>query len=251
MTKKTTATQPKWEIKERIYILKDITPVNFILRSKHNRRKPLQYFDGAVSRSLRYATNQTTLFEDEQRGDVTLEPIVFQDGKLIVPKENTMLQQLLSIYHPDLGKVYEEFDPNRRAEVEIASEEEKLDAQNLVREMDIEDLEAIARVALDGNISEMTSKEIKRDMLVYARKNPKEVMDLANDENIKLRNLAVRAVESGIIFIKDDQRTVCWNNKDKDKIVTIPYGENVYSALGAYFKTDEGLDVMQGIANKI
>ena len=76
-------------------------------------------------------------------------------------------------------------------------------------------------------------------------------MDLANDENIKLRNLAVRAVESGIIFIKDDQRTVCWNNKDKDKIVTIPYGENVYSALGAYFKTDEGLDVMQGIANKI
>ena len=161
MTKKTTATQPKWEIKERIYILKDITPVNFILRSKHNRRKPLQYFDGAVSRSLRYATNQTTLFEDEQRGDVTLEPIVFQDGKLIVPKENTMLQQLLSIYHPDLGKVYEEFDPNRRAEVEIASEEEKLDAQNLVREMDIEDLEAIARVALDGNVSEMTSKEIK------------------------------------------------------------------------------------------
>ena len=252
MTKKTTATQPKWEIKERIYILKGgATPVNFILRSKHHRNKPLQYFDGVMSRSLRYATNQTSLFEDEQYGDVTLDAIIFRDGKLIVPRENTMLQQLLSIYHPDLGKVYEEFDPNKKAEIEIASEEEKLDAQNLVRDMDIEDLEAIARVALDGNISDMTSKEIKRDMLVHARRNPKEIMDLANDENIKLRNLAVRAVESGIIFIKDDQRTVCWNNKDKEKIVTIPYGENVYSALGAYFKTDEGLDVMQGIANKI
>jgi len=88
-------------------------------------------------------------------------------------------------------------------------------------------------------------------MLVYARKNPAEVMDLAQDENIKLRNLAVRAVEMGVIFIKDDNRTVCWNNKTKDKIVTVPYGENVYSALAAFFKTDDGLDVLQGITNKL
>jgi hypothetical protein len=162
-----------------------------------------------------------------------------------------LLQQFLSLYHPDLNKEYEEFDPNKLAEAEIASEEEKLDAQNLVREMDIEDLEAIARVALDGSISDMTSKELRRDMLVYARKNPAEVMDLAQDENIKLRNLAVRAVEMGVIFIKDDNRTVCWNNKAKDKIVTVPYGENVYSALAAFFKTDDGLDVLQGITNKL
>jgi hypothetical protein len=97
----------------------------------------------------------------------------------------------------------------------------------------------------------MTSKELRRDMLVYARKNPAEVMDLAQDENIKLRNLAVRAVEMGVIFIKDDNRTVCWSNKAKDKIVTVPYGENVYSALAAYFKTDDGLDVLQGITNKL
>ena len=252
MPKKSTVTQPKWDVKDRIYILKGgKTPVNFLLRSRHHQNKPLQYFDGSVNRSLRYATNQTSIFEDEQYGDVTLQAIVFRDGKIIVRKENTVLQKLLSIYHPDLGIIYEEFDPNKKAEIEIASEEEKLDAQNLVREMDIEELEAVARVALDGNVSEMTSKEIKRDMLVYARRSPKEVTNLANDENIKLRNLAVRAVESGVIFIKDDQRTVCWNNKNKDKIVTVPYGENVYSALAAYFKTDEGLDVMQGIANKI
>tara|TARA_S200002703_G_scaffold152926_1_gene153883 strand:- start:1037 stop:1795 length:759 start_codon:yes stop_codon:yes gene_type:complete len=252
MAKKTTATQPKWEVKDRIYILnKSRTPVNYILRSRHHLNKPLQYFDGTITRSLRYASNQISVFEDEQYGDVTLPAIIFRDGKLIVPKEQVLLQQFLSIYHPDLNKEYEEFDPNKLAEAEIASEEEKLDAQNLVREMDIEDLEAIARVALDGSISDMTSKELRRDMLVYARKNPQEVMDLAQDENIKLRNLAVRAVEMGVIFIKDDNRTVCWNNKTKDKIVTVPYGENVYSALAAYFKTDDGLDVLQGITNKL
>lgn len=252
MAKKNTATQPKWEVKDRVYILKgNRTPVNLILRSRHHLNKPLQYFDGTMTRSLRFASNQTSVFEDEQYGDVTLPAIIFKDGKLVVPKEQVLLQQFLSLYHPDLNKEYEEFDPNKLAEEEIASEEEKLDAQNLVREMDIEDLEAIARVALDGSISDMTSKELRRDMLVYARKNPAEVMDLAQDENIKLRNLAVRAVETGVIFIKDDNRTVCWNNKAKDKIVTVPYGENVYSALAAYFKTDDGLDVLQGITNKL
>jgi len=252
MAKSKTATQPQWEVKDRVYILKgNRTPVNFILRSRHHLNKPLQYFDGTMTRSLRFASNQTSVFEDEQYGDVTLPAIIFKDGKLVVPKEQVLLQQFLSLYHPDLNKEYEEFDPNKLAEAEIASEEEKLDAQNLVREMDIEDLEAIARVALDGSISEMTSKELRRDMLVYARKNPAEVMDLAEDENIKLRNVAVRAVEMGVIFIKDDNRTVCWNNKTKDKIVTVPFGENVYSALGSYFKTDDGLDVLQGITNKL
>jgi hypothetical protein len=252
MAKKTTATQPQWEVRDRIYILAgNRTPVNFILRSRHSLNKPLQYFDGATSRSLRFASNQTSVFEDEQYGDVTLPAIIFRDGKLVVPKEQVMLQQFLSIYHPDNGKVFSEFDPNKSAQEEIASEELKLDAQNVVRDMDIEHLEAIARVVLEGRISDMTSKEIRRDMLLYARKNPQEVMDLADDENIKLRNLAVRAVEMGVIFIKDDNRTVCWNNKEKDKIVTIPFGENVYSALAAFFKTDDGLDVLQGITNKL
>jgi hypothetical protein len=252
MAKKNTTTQSGWEVKDRVYILSgNRTPVNFILRSRHSLNKPLQYFDGQITRSLRFASNQTSVFEDEQFGDVTLPAIIFKDGKLIVPREQVLLQQFLSLFHPDRGKVYEEFDPNAKAELEIASEEEKLDAQNLVREMDIEDLEAIARVALGSGVSNMSSKEMKRDMLIYARNNPKEVTDLAQDENIKLRNLAVRAVEMGVLFIKDDNRTVCWNNKTKDKIVTVPYGENVYSALAGFFKTDDGLDILQGITNKM
>jgi hypothetical protein len=183
MAKKTTATQPQWEVKDRVYILRGSrTPINYILRSKHHVNKPLQYFDGKITRSLRFASNQTSVFEDEQYGDVTLPAIIFRDGKLVLPKEQVLLQQFLSIYHPDLNKEYEEFDPNKIAEQEIASEEEKLDAQNIVRDMDIEDLEAIARVALDGrSVSDMSSKEMRRDMLIYARRNPQEVMSLSND----------------------------------------------------------------------
>lgn len=245
------ATQ-SWEIRDRIYLLKGgATPVNYILRSRHHINKPLQYFDGTMSRSLRYASNQVSLFEDEQNGDVTLPAIIFKDGKLIVPKENTLLQQFLSIYHPDLDKVYFEFDSNKEAAQEVENVELELEAMNLAKEMDIADLEAIARVVLSGRVSDMASNEIRRDMLIFARQDPEEFIQLTKDENINLRNAAVRAVEMGIITIGDDQRTVSWGGKKKGKIITVPYGENVYSALAVYFKTDEGLDVLQAITNQL
>ena len=241
-----------WELRDRIYVLKGgATPVNYILRSRHHINKPLQYFDGTMSRSLRYASNQTTIFEDEQMGDVTLPAIIFKDGKLIVPKENTLLQQFLSLYHPDRDKVYFEFDANKSAKEEVQNVELELEAMTLAKDMDIENLEAIARVAIDGNVSEMASNEIRRDMLIYARNNPEEFIELTNDENITLRNAAVRAVEMGVIKIGDDQRTVSWVKGKKGKIITVPYGENVYSALAVYFKTDEGLDVLQKITNQL
>jgi len=248
-TRKKTQT---WEIRDRIYVLKGgATPVNYILRSRHHINKPLQYFDGTMSRSLRYASNQTSLFEDEQIGDVTLPAIIFKDGKLIVPKENTLLQQLLSLYHPDRDKVYFEFNANETAKEEVQNVELELQAMNIAKDMDIENLEAIARVAIDGNVSEMASNEIRRDMLIFARNNPEQFIELTNDENISLRNAAVRAVEMGIINIGDDQRTVSWTKGKKGKIITVPYGENVYSALAVYFKTDEGLDVLQKITNQL
>ena len=245
-------TPPSWEIRDRVYVLNGgMTPVNYILRSRHHLNKPLQYFDGSINRSLRYASNQTSIFEDEQMGDVTLPAIIFKDGKLIVPKENVLLQQFLSLYHPDKEKIYKEFDANKEAETEIKTVEEELEAMNLAKDMPIEDLEAIARAVLHSKVSTMASNEIRRDMLIYARQNPDKFIDLANDENINLRNVAIRAVEMGVIALKEDQRTVYWNNKTKEKIITVPYGENAYSALAAFFKTDEGLDVLQSINNSL
>jgi len=33
--------------------------------------------------------------------------------------------------------------------------------------------------------------------------------------------------------------------------MTAPFGENVYTSLAKFFKTDEGIEVMQGIINKL
>jgi len=250
-TKKTPATQ-EWEVKDRVYVLKNgSTPVNFILRSRHSNNKPLQFFDGRMQRAMRYATNQSSVFIDEQMGDATLPAIVFENGKLFVSKENVLLQEFLSKYHPDNGKVFIEFDASKIADDEVKNIDLELDAMVLCREMEIEDLEAVARVVLRSRVTDMSSKEIRRDMLNYARKNPTEFINIANDENIKLRNIAIRSVEMGVLRVQDDNVTVCWNDKKKQKVLVAPYGENVYSALAKFFKTDEGLDVMQAIVNKL
>jgi hypothetical protein len=239
------------ELKQRIYTLVGgITPVNFILRSRHTSNKPLQYFDGKLNRSLRYASNQSSIFEDEQVGDVTLPAIVFNDGKLVTRPEDTILQEFLS-KHPDNGKLFVEFDPAGKAEIELETIEREIEAMTLARSMEIEDLEAVARVVLKSKVNDMSSKEIKRDMLLFAKSKPETFLNLANDENIKLRNLAIRAVEMGVLRVAPDNATVTWAKGKKEKVVTVPFGENVYSGLAKFFKTDEGIEVMQAIVNEL
>ena len=242
---------PELEQKDRVFILKgNSSPIRLMISVKHTSRRPLTYFDGSLNRALRYATNQLTPFVDEQDGVVTLEPVTFENGTLIVPSWNVNLQKFLLI-HPQFNKLFFELDKEQEASKEVEDIYSEIDAQVEAKNLDINDLEAIARVVMKGNVSSMTSSELRRDMILWAKKNPAEFMNLINDENLKLRNLAVRAVDMNILHIKQDNRTVVWGDNKKEKIIVAPYGENVYSALALFFKTDEGLDVLQNITNKL
>ena len=111
-----------WEIKDRTYLLKgNKEPLTFTIPSKHTRRHPLLWFDASknTQRELRYATNMSSPFVDEQKGEVTMGHIIFRDGILSVPKENIGLQQLLSLYHPMRDKKYQEHVPQRVAQDQL------------------------------------------------------------------------------------------------------------------------------------
>jgi hypothetical protein len=240
-----------FEIRDRLYLLKgNETPVSFMLQTKHTQSKPLLYFDGRSNRALRWSDNQLSPFLDDQDGYAICPPITFENGKLYVTKENVELQKFLSIYHPLRNVKYYEFDAEEVANEEYDLMTTQLDAQISVKEMPIEDLEAIARVVLKSKVDRMTSSEIRRDMLLYARNNPQELMSLVNDESLKLRNIAIRAVDMGILEISNDGRNVSWADKG-GKVITVPFGENAYSALASFFMTDEGMDVLANISNKL
>jgi len=251
--KKTKSTKPAWEIKDRIYLINNgDSPLTFTLQSRHSVRYPLLWFNQETGEQeeLRYATNQNSPLVSEQKGQVTLGHIVFKDGTLNVPKEKQNLQKLLSIYHPALNKMYVEFDATVEAEDELDYIELEMEALNAAMEMDIDEAEALVRVEVGSRVNKMSSKEIKRDLLLFAKRNPSLFLELANDDNIQLRNLAIRATESGIIRLSHDNRTFTWGENDR-KLVTVPFDENPYSAMAAFFKTDEGINVFKSIEKKL
>jgi len=96
--------KPKWEMKDRIYRLKNgKTPVTATIKSRN-----LYWFDEekGYEREIKYAENQKTPFVDEMKGDQRLAHIIFRNGSLFVQKEKTILQKLLSIYHPHREKLF-------------------------------------------------------------------------------------------------------------------------------------------------
>ncbi len=244
---------PKWEIKDRRYFLQDNrSPLTYTIPSKHTRKHALLYFDekNGKQRELRYATNHDSPFVDEQSGEATLGHIIFKDGVLAVPKEKQNLQKLLSLYHPLRKNLYTEFDAVEEATDELEVLNMQVTALNLAREIGIDMAEAILRVEIGSRVNGMSSKELRRDLLIYARSNPYVFIELVKDENVQLRNVAIRATELGIIKLSQDQRSFTWGSNGR-KLMTVPFDENPYSAMAAFFKTDEGVEIYRSIDKKL
>ena len=154
------------------------------------------------------------------------------------------------MYHPDNGIVYEEFDAVQEATDDLVDIEMEIEALNIAKDLDVDHAEAILRVEQGSEVSNMTSRELKRDVLVFAKKNPKLFMNLVNDDNVEVRNFGIKAVEADILRLSNDQRTFTWAS-NKRKVMTVPFDEHPYSALAAFFKTDEGLEVYKNIEKRL
>ena len=238
----------KWEIRDRVYfLLGSEKPVSYILKSKG-----IYYFDeeAGYEREIVLTGNQKTLFEDEMKGPKRLEHIIFRDGTLAVPKNKVNMQKLLSIYHPNKDIVYYEYDPKNEATTEVNYIEMELEAMNAVNSLDIDMAEAVLRAEMGSDVSKMSSKEIRRDLLVLARRDPGLVMGLINDDNLYLRNIGIKCVEAGILRLSKDNRHFTYVTSGQ-KLMTVPFDEHPYTALAAWFKTDEGVEVYKSIEKRL
>lgn len=248
---------PNWEVKERTYILMgNSTPITFQLRSRHTEHRDLQWFDKEYGypRSMRYVTNQSTIFTDEQNEDnLRLGSIVFDDGKLTVPATNTVLQQFLEL-HPDNksngGARFYEFDADKQARTDLEKEMKGFEAVAVALDMPIEDLEAVARVIFNERVDTMTSGEIKRDVVFFAKNKPDEFTSIANNSNIRMMNLAKKAISLNLIKIADDNVTVKWAVNGKE-IVQLPFSKEPVETLAVWMKTNEGLQLVEALAAKM
>ena len=237
----------QWEVKDRVYYLKGRKkPLSHSIRSAN-----LYWFDKekGYEREIKYCQNQKSTFVDEMKGDQRLEHIIFRSGSLFVPKEKVTLQKFLAI-HPHRDQIFYEHKPVVIAENQIEILEMEADAMVLARQMDIDMAEAVMRVESGSSVTKMSSKELRRDLLLFARDNPKLFLELAKDDNVQLRNFGIKASEANIIRLSNDQRHFEWSTTGR-KIMTVPFDEHPYSALAAWFKTDEGMEIYSNIEKRM
>ena len=240
--------KPEWEIKDRTYYLKKgKKPLSYMIKSAN-----IYYFDEEKGheRELKYCENQQTCFVDEMKGDQRLSHIIFRSGALFVPKNKTVLQKMLSLYHPHRNKLYHEWQPAKKAGDQIDTLNLEVDALVAARSVEIDMAEAIMRAEVGSKVDTLSSKELRRDLLIFAKKNPKLFLELADDENVMLRNFGIKAVENGVLRLSHDQRYFMWGSTGR-KLMTVPFDEHPYTALAHWFKTDEGMEIYSNIEKRL
>ena len=137
---------------------------------------------------------------------------------------------------------------NAASDIDIL--EMEIEALNAAQNLDIDMVEAVMRVEIGSGVTSMSSKELKRDLLLYAKRNPGLFLELVDDENVHLRNFGIKATEMGILKLSKDQRTFMWGSNDR-KLMNVPFDEHPYSALAAWFKTDEGMEIYANIEKRL
>lgn len=239
---------------DKVYKLKrNAAPLTYMLPSRNSRRFPLLWFDedANINRPLRYAVNQRTPFEDEQDGNAIVEPIIFEDGFLTVPKTNPVLQQFL-YYHPQRDKVYIEVDNERDASVEVEKLNIEVDALIEARQLSLDQVETVGRVLFGKDISKVTTAELRRDILVYAKRDPKGFLNILKDPMLKLQAKVQLFFDKGLLSFRNKQKDVFYNTEsNKKKMLTVPYGEDPMYIVASFLTSDDGIESLKLLENLI
>ena len=241
MKKNTTTVDKTYKLKS------NATPISFTLPSRNTSRFPLLYFDeeNNTNRALRYARNQKSPFEDEQDGNFILEPVIFDDGFLNVPRTNPVLQQFLH-YHPMNGSVFLEVDKTVDAAKEVEDLNFEVDALIEARQLSIEQLEVVSRVMFQKDVTNVSTAELRRDVLIYAKREPRSFLQILNDPLLKLQSNVQLFFAHNLLQFRNGQREVWYNTKsNKKKMMSIPFGEDPFETVALFLKSDEGIEVLK------
>ena len=233
---------------DKVYKLtRNAAPLSFMLATRHTRRFPLLWVDPetGINRELRYARNQASPFVDEQDGNAIIEPVVFEDGFLRVPKSNQVLQKFLDV-HPHNGVKFKELDKAKDAQEIVETINIELDAMIEARSLSIAQLETLTRVLFSKDPSRISTDEMKRDILVYAKRDPEEFMSVVNDPVLKLQSTVHKFFEEGLIKYRNKNKEVWFATKtNKTRLCTIPFGQDPIYIVSSYFQSDDGIEALK------
>jgi len=148
--------------------------------------------------------------------------------------------------HPHNGIKFKELDKSKDAQEIVENINVELDAMLEARSLSIPQLESLTRVLFSKDPSRISTDEMKRDILVYAKREPREFMSLINDPVLKLQATVHKLFEEGFIKYRNKNKEVWFNTKtNKTRMCTIPYGEDPIYIVSSYFQTDDGVESLK------
>jgi len=236
---------------DKIYKLtRETAPLSLILASRHTQRFPLLWFDEktGTNKALRYARNQNSPFQEEQDDNAILEPIVFENGFLTVRKENQVLQKFLA-FHPGNGRVYVEVDKAKDAAQIVEDLNTEVDALIEARQLTVDQVENVGRVLFQQDVTTVTTAELRRDILVFAKNQPKDFLLLLKDPALKLNAEIQLFFDKKILQFRNNNKEVWFNTpSNKKKMLNVPYEEDPIYIIASFFQTDEGLESLKHLS---
>lgn len=200
-------------------------------------------------REIRYCENENSIFKDEQSEASVKSPVVFRMGRLFVPKEQPNLRRFLEV-HPgnksNGGSLFEEVNKEAKAEVKMQDEFLVVDAVSLIRTKELDDLLAVA-IAFGMDIDRPVT-EIKHDLLLKAKSNPKVFIDSFDNPVVAMKAKVKQAVSMQII--KADADAIRWFDTNK-VIVSVPPGQDPVDIMVRYCLTEAAAPLVSEIDRQL
>ena len=235
----------KLQVKDRSYKLtRDKAPLQYRIDQGQGKR-PMLYWDEkkGINRPIRYSPNQKSIFVDEQDGQIVREHIWFSDGFLNVPKENTMLQQFLAI-HPANGKVFVEINKEKDAAEKNKQLDLQVDALIEARNLSVEQIENMTRVLFQKDPSKTSLEELKREILVLAKNQPEDFLNLLKDPTLKMNATIQSFFDKKLLSLRNQGKEIWFNTaSNKKKLTNVPYGEGPLYMAASFFESDDGIEL--------
>lgn len=202
-------------------------------------------------RSIRYIPHENSVFVDEQSKNAkpVKSPIVFERGRLWVAKTKPNLSKFLDI-HPgneaNGGNMFRMVDLTKDAQKDLSDEYAVVDALVALREKPLQDLLAVA-TAFSIDV-ERTVDEIKHDLMLFAKKNPKAFIESFDNPMIDAKAKAQKALKDGIVIFGGGH--VKWNDTNKH-IIAVPIGQEPADVFARFLLTEAGSVVLTEIERQL
>jgi len=200
-------------------------------------------------REIRYCERENSVYRDEQAPNSVKSPVIFRMGRLFVPKTKPNLMNFL-LLHPENkangGNGFEIVDEVKKKEDTLSDEFLINDAINMLRTRDLDDLIGLA-AAYNMDV-DRPSADIKHDLLMKAKSDPKGFMESFDNPSVSMKAKIRTAAKYNIISINKD--SIRWFDTNR-MIVSVPAGMDPIDVFTRYCLTEAAVPVVEEIDRQL